>query len=183
MALRIVCMCGYVIQGDDGDELVKNTRRHMAVLHPELVGNVNAGMAAGGGGMVVVVVGPATGIFVVVDSPGVGIDGPPTGRVVVVVLGVGGAVVVVVAPYATPGAATEARTTATTATRIRVSPNISYPIGIHASHLQQAPGPPGAENARLGRSVSSGEPGSRANPYRAAARPAIPIPVLRECFS
>ena len=41
MALRIVCMCGYVIQGDDGGELVKNARRHMAVLHPELVGNVS----------------------------------------------------------------------------------------------------------------------------------------------
>ena len=41
MALRIVCMCGYVIQGDDGDELVKNAQRHMAVVHPELVGNVS----------------------------------------------------------------------------------------------------------------------------------------------
>jgi len=41
MALRIVCMCGYVIQGDDGDELVTNAQRHMAVLHPELVGNVS----------------------------------------------------------------------------------------------------------------------------------------------
>src|SRR6185503_752046 len=112
-----------------------------------------------------VVVGPAAGTVVVDDSPGVGIDGPPTGRVVVVVLGVGGAVVVVVAPYATPGAATEPRTTATTATRTRVSPNISYPIGIHASYLQAAPGTPGAENAPLGRSVSYVEPGSTANLY------------------
>lgn len=40
MALRIVCMCGYVIQGDDDEELWRNTQRHMAVLHPELVGNV-----------------------------------------------------------------------------------------------------------------------------------------------
>jgi hypothetical protein len=40
MALRIVCMCGYVIQGGDDDELWRNAQRHMAVLHPELVGNV-----------------------------------------------------------------------------------------------------------------------------------------------
>jgi predicted small metal-binding protein len=41
MALRIICMCGYVIQGDDDDELWRNAQRHMAVLHPELVGNVS----------------------------------------------------------------------------------------------------------------------------------------------
>jgi hypothetical protein len=40
MALRIVCMCGYVIQGDDDDELWMNAQGHMGVLHPELVGNV-----------------------------------------------------------------------------------------------------------------------------------------------
>jgi hypothetical protein len=40
MALRIVCMCGYVIQGGDDDELWRNTQAHMGVLHPELVGNV-----------------------------------------------------------------------------------------------------------------------------------------------
>jgi predicted small metal-binding protein len=40
MALRIVCMCGYVIQGDDDDELLRNAEDHMGVLHPELVGNV-----------------------------------------------------------------------------------------------------------------------------------------------
>ena len=39
MALRIVCMCGYVIRGDD-DELWRNAQEHMGVLHPELVGNV-----------------------------------------------------------------------------------------------------------------------------------------------
>jgi hypothetical protein len=38
MALRIVCMCGYVIEGDDDDELWRNTQDHMGVLHPELVG-------------------------------------------------------------------------------------------------------------------------------------------------
>ena len=40
MALRIVCTCGYVIQGGDDDELWANTQDHMGVLHPELVGNV-----------------------------------------------------------------------------------------------------------------------------------------------
>jgi len=40
MALRIICMCGYVIQGNDDDELWRNAQDHMGVLHPELVGNV-----------------------------------------------------------------------------------------------------------------------------------------------
>lgn len=40
MALRIVCMCGYVIQGGSDDELWTNAQDHMGVLHPELVGNV-----------------------------------------------------------------------------------------------------------------------------------------------
>ena len=40
MALRIVCTCGYVIQGGCDDELWANAQAHMGVLHPELVGNV-----------------------------------------------------------------------------------------------------------------------------------------------
>jgi hypothetical protein len=40
MALRIICLCGYFIQGADEDELWLNAQDHMAVLHPELVGNV-----------------------------------------------------------------------------------------------------------------------------------------------
>ena len=40
MALRIVCTCGYVIQGGSDDELWANAQDHMGVLHPELVGNV-----------------------------------------------------------------------------------------------------------------------------------------------
>jgi len=40
MALRIICMCGYVIQGDGDDEFWQNAQDHMGVLHPELVGNV-----------------------------------------------------------------------------------------------------------------------------------------------
>jgi hypothetical protein len=38
--LRIVCTCGYVIQGGSDDEFWANAQDHMAVLHPELVGNV-----------------------------------------------------------------------------------------------------------------------------------------------
>jgi hypothetical protein len=40
MALRIVCTCGYVIQGADEDEFWRNVQAHLAVLHPELVGAV-----------------------------------------------------------------------------------------------------------------------------------------------
>ena len=40
MAMRIICMCGYVIQGADEDELWHNAQSHLGVLHPELVGNV-----------------------------------------------------------------------------------------------------------------------------------------------
>jgi hypothetical protein len=41
MSLRIVCVCGYVIQGDDDDELWINAQGHMGVLHPELVDSVS----------------------------------------------------------------------------------------------------------------------------------------------
>jgi hypothetical protein len=40
MALRIVCVCGYVIQGHDDEELWSNAQGHMGVLHPELVDSV-----------------------------------------------------------------------------------------------------------------------------------------------
>jgi predicted small metal-binding protein len=40
MSLRIVCMCGYVIQGEDDDELWRKVQGHMGVLHPELVESV-----------------------------------------------------------------------------------------------------------------------------------------------
>ena len=40
MALRIVCMCGCVIQGGDDEELWRSVQEHMGVLHPELVDNV-----------------------------------------------------------------------------------------------------------------------------------------------
>jgi predicted small metal-binding protein len=40
VALRIVCTCGYVIQGGGDDELWADAQDHMNVLHPELVENV-----------------------------------------------------------------------------------------------------------------------------------------------
>jgi predicted small metal-binding protein len=40
MALRIVCVCGYVIQGENEDEFWRNAQSHMRVLHPELVESV-----------------------------------------------------------------------------------------------------------------------------------------------
>jgi len=40
MALRMTCICGYVIQGGNDDEFWKNAQDHIGVLHPELVGNV-----------------------------------------------------------------------------------------------------------------------------------------------
>jgi predicted small metal-binding protein len=40
VAYRINCTCGYVISGDDEEELYQDAEEHMTVLHPELVGNV-----------------------------------------------------------------------------------------------------------------------------------------------
>jgi hypothetical protein len=40
MALRIICMCGSVIQGEDDEELWRNAQGHMGVLYPELVASV-----------------------------------------------------------------------------------------------------------------------------------------------
>ena len=36
MGRRIVCMCGYVVQGDDDEELWRNAEAQMGLLHPEL---------------------------------------------------------------------------------------------------------------------------------------------------
>jgi hypothetical protein len=41
MTLRLVCTCGYVIQGADDDEFWDNVQDHLEVLHPELVGAVS----------------------------------------------------------------------------------------------------------------------------------------------
>jgi hypothetical protein len=40
MGLRVVCVCGYVIQGEDDDELWGKVQGHLGVLHPELVGTI-----------------------------------------------------------------------------------------------------------------------------------------------
>lgn len=40
VAYRINCTCGYVISGDDEEELYRDAEEHMTVLHPELVDNV-----------------------------------------------------------------------------------------------------------------------------------------------
>jgi hypothetical protein len=37
MALRIICTCGYVIEGANGDDFWQNVQDHMGMLHPELV--------------------------------------------------------------------------------------------------------------------------------------------------
>jgi hypothetical protein len=40
VALRMICLCGYVIEGTDDEEFWASAQSHMGVLHPELVGNV-----------------------------------------------------------------------------------------------------------------------------------------------
>jgi hypothetical protein len=40
MAVRITCVCGYVVQGENDDELWDNAQRHLSAAHPELVGKV-----------------------------------------------------------------------------------------------------------------------------------------------
>jgi hypothetical protein len=41
VALRMICLCGYVIEGADDEEFWTTAQGHMGVLHPELVGNVS----------------------------------------------------------------------------------------------------------------------------------------------
>jgi predicted small metal-binding protein len=38
---RINCLCGYVIEAEDDDELWEKVREHLRVDHPELVGKVS----------------------------------------------------------------------------------------------------------------------------------------------
>jgi hypothetical protein len=40
VALRLICMCGYVIEGGDDEQFWSNAQGHMGVLHPELVESV-----------------------------------------------------------------------------------------------------------------------------------------------
>jgi predicted small metal-binding protein len=41
MAKVINCECGYVIRGEDDDELIANAEAHMRESHPDLVGQVS----------------------------------------------------------------------------------------------------------------------------------------------
>jgi predicted small metal-binding protein len=38
---RINCVCGYVVEGDDDDELWENAQAHIGADHPDLVGKVS----------------------------------------------------------------------------------------------------------------------------------------------
>jgi hypothetical protein len=40
MAMRITCVCGYVVRGGSDDELWANVQPHLSADHPELVGKV-----------------------------------------------------------------------------------------------------------------------------------------------
>ena len=39
--MRINCVCGLVVQGDDVDELWENAQQHIRDDHPDLVGKVS----------------------------------------------------------------------------------------------------------------------------------------------
>jgi predicted small metal-binding protein len=41
MAKLIECEDGFVVRGDDDDELVANAERHIAEAHPDLVGKLS----------------------------------------------------------------------------------------------------------------------------------------------
>jgi predicted small metal-binding protein len=38
---RINCICGYLIEAEDDDELLEKVQDHLRVDHPELVGKVS----------------------------------------------------------------------------------------------------------------------------------------------
>lgn len=37
---QIVCVCGYVVEGEDDDRLWEKAKDHLATDHPDLVGKV-----------------------------------------------------------------------------------------------------------------------------------------------
>lgn len=41
MAKVIRCECGYVVHGENADELVANAERHIQSDHPDLVGQIS----------------------------------------------------------------------------------------------------------------------------------------------
>ena len=38
---QITCVCGYVVKGEDDDELWEEAQAHLAADHPDLVGKVS----------------------------------------------------------------------------------------------------------------------------------------------
>jgi predicted small metal-binding protein len=42
MAKRIVCECGYVIQGEDDEQVMKLGREHMQANHPAIAAVITA---------------------------------------------------------------------------------------------------------------------------------------------
>jgi hypothetical protein len=38
---RINCVCGYVVQGEDDDELWEHAQQHLRADHPDLAGKVS----------------------------------------------------------------------------------------------------------------------------------------------
>ena len=41
MAKLINCECGYVVRGEDDDELVANVEQHISDKHPDMVGTMS----------------------------------------------------------------------------------------------------------------------------------------------
>jgi predicted small metal-binding protein len=41
MAYVINCDCGYVVRGEDEDELIQNAEAHIQDAHPDMVGKVS----------------------------------------------------------------------------------------------------------------------------------------------
>ncbi len=41
MASVIKCECGFVVRGEDDDELVRNAEEHVTREHPEMVGTIS----------------------------------------------------------------------------------------------------------------------------------------------
>jgi predicted small metal-binding protein len=41
MAKQINCECGYVVKGEDDDQLVANAETHMREVHPEMAGTMS----------------------------------------------------------------------------------------------------------------------------------------------
>ena len=42
MSKRIVCECGYIVRGEDDDQLVEHGREHMQANHPAIAAVITA---------------------------------------------------------------------------------------------------------------------------------------------